>query len=250
MGTHPGGHARGRRPGRAGGGRRPSGPGRPPRPTSEPRSMARVAEGSRPARTRSPNSSPTRSACRSPSRAHPGRPPGQRFADAAQQASEFAWEEQIGNSLVSREPIGVVGAITPWNYPLYQIAAKVAPALAAGCTVVLKPSEVAPAQRLRPGRGPRRGRSAAGGLQPRHRGRAGGRRGHRRPPDGRHGVLHRVHPGRQAGHAAGRREVKQGGPRARGQVGQRHPRGRRPGQGCPGRRVRRATSTPGRPARP
>ncbi|MEO6988723.1 MAG: aldehyde dehydrogenase family protein [Aquihabitans sp.] len=57
---------------------------------------------------------------------------------------EFPWEEQIGNSLVVKEPIGVVGAITPWNYPLHQIVAKVAPALAAGCTVVLKPSEVAP----------------------------------------------------------------------------------------------------------
>jgi acyl-CoA reductase-like NAD-dependent aldehyde dehydrogenase len=53
-------------------------------------------------------------------------------------------EEEIGNSLVVREPVGVVGAITPWNYPLHQIMAKVAPALAAGCTVVLKPSEVAP----------------------------------------------------------------------------------------------------------
>jgi len=57
---------------------------------------------------------------------------------------EVVWEEEIGNSLVVREPIGVVGAITPWNYPLHQIVAKVAPALAAGCTVVLKPSEVAP----------------------------------------------------------------------------------------------------------
>jgi len=56
----------------------------------------------------------------------------------------FAWEEQIGNSLIVREPVGVVGCITPWNYPLHQIAAKVGPALAAGCTVVLKPSEVAP----------------------------------------------------------------------------------------------------------
>jgi len=56
----------------------------------------------------------------------------------------FPWEEQIGNSLVVKEPVGVVGAITPWNYPLHQIVAKVAPALAAGCTVVLKPSEVAP----------------------------------------------------------------------------------------------------------
>ena len=57
---------------------------------------------------------------------------------------EFPWEERIGNSLVVREPVGVVGCITPWNYPLHQIAAKVAFALAAGCTVVLKPSEVAP----------------------------------------------------------------------------------------------------------
>ncbi|MCB0976328.1 MAG: aldehyde dehydrogenase family protein [Acidimicrobiales bacterium] len=59
-------------------------------------------------------------------------------------AESFEWEEQIGNSLVVKEPIGVVGAITPWNYPLHQIVAKVAPALTAGCTVVLKPSEVAP----------------------------------------------------------------------------------------------------------
>jgi betaine-aldehyde dehydrogenase len=58
--------------------------------------------------------------------------------------AEFPFEETVGNSLVVREPIGVVAAITPWNYPLHQIAAKVAPALAAGCTVVLKPSEVAP----------------------------------------------------------------------------------------------------------
>ena len=61
-----------------------------------------------------------------------------------QLVTEYAFEEQIGNSLVVREPVGVVAAITPWNYPLHQIAAKVAPALAAGCTVVLKPSEIAP----------------------------------------------------------------------------------------------------------
>ena len=57
---------------------------------------------------------------------------------------EIRWEEEIGNSRVLREPAGVVGTITPWNYPLNQIAAKVAPALAAGCTVVLKPSEIVP----------------------------------------------------------------------------------------------------------
>jgi acyl-CoA reductase-like NAD-dependent aldehyde dehydrogenase len=59
-------------------------------------------------------------------------------------AADFTWEQEVGNSLVVREPVGVVGAITPWNYPLHQIAAKVAPALTAGCTVVVKPSEVAP----------------------------------------------------------------------------------------------------------
>jgi aldehyde dehydrogenase (NAD+) len=66
------------------------------------------------------------------------------FASMPQLIEEIAWEEEVGNSLVVREPIGVLGAITPWNYPLHQICAKVAPALAAGCTVVLKPSEVAP----------------------------------------------------------------------------------------------------------
>ncbi|GAB7042742.1 MULTISPECIES: aldehyde dehydrogenase family protein [Catenuloplanes] len=63
------------------------------------------------------------------------------FADLAARALP---EETIGNSTVVREPIGVVGAITPWNYPLHQVVAKLAPALAAGCTVVLKPSEVTP----------------------------------------------------------------------------------------------------------
>lgn len=57
---------------------------------------------------------------------------------------DYSFEEQIGNSLVVKEPVGVIGCITPWNYPLHQVVAKVAPALAAGCTVVLKPSEVAP----------------------------------------------------------------------------------------------------------
>lgn len=66
------------------------------------------------------------------------------FADTARNVLDFAFEERLDNSIVVREPIGVVGCITPWNFPLHQIAAKVAPALAVGCTVVLKPSEVAP----------------------------------------------------------------------------------------------------------
>ncbi|MFF3396206.1 aldehyde dehydrogenase family protein [Streptomyces sp. NPDC002669] len=59
-------------------------------------------------------------------------------------AEEFAWTEQIGHSTVLREPVGVVAAITPWNFPLHQAVAKVVPALLAGNAVVLKPSEIAP----------------------------------------------------------------------------------------------------------
>uniref|UniRef100_C5D0N7 4-(hydroxymethyl)benzenesulfonate dehydrogenase n=1 Tax=Variovorax paradoxus (strain S110) TaxID=543728 RepID=C5D0N7_VARPS len=66
------------------------------------------------------------------------------FGVAAQLLGDYAFSESVGNSEVVREAVGVVACITPWNYPLHQIAAKVAPALAAGCTVVLKPSEVAP----------------------------------------------------------------------------------------------------------
>ncbi|WP_405981426.1 aldehyde dehydrogenase family protein [Streptomyces sp. NBC_00158] len=62
----------------------------------------------------------------------------------AELAASYAFEERVGNSTVFMEPVGVVGAITPWNYPLHQVVAKVAPALAAGCTVVLKPAEDTP----------------------------------------------------------------------------------------------------------
>src|ERR1700754_4797233 len=57
---------------------------------------------------------------------------------------EFKFEERVGKNRVVHEPVGVVGMITPWNWPLNQICAKVAPALAAGDTMVLKPSEEAP----------------------------------------------------------------------------------------------------------
>ena len=56
----------------------------------------------------------------------------------------FEWEEEVRNSLIVKEPIGVVGMITPWNFPLHQIIGKVAPALASGCTMILKPSKEAP----------------------------------------------------------------------------------------------------------
>jgi aldehyde dehydrogenase (NAD+) len=76
-------------------------------------------------------------------RAHVGLPLGTFRAVAALVDAALA-EETFGTSLVVREPIGVVGAITPWNYPLHQIVAKVAPAIAAGCTVVLKPADLTP----------------------------------------------------------------------------------------------------------
>lgn len=66
----------------------------------------------------------------------------------AEAARTFEWEETIGNSVVIREGVGVVAAITPWNYPLVQIMRKVAPALATGCTVVVKPSELTPLNAL------------------------------------------------------------------------------------------------------
>jgi acyl-CoA reductase-like NAD-dependent aldehyde dehydrogenase len=70
--------------------------------------------------------------------------PAMSFSSMARIVGQFPWEEELGNSLIVREPVGVVGAITPWNYPLHQVAAKVAPAIAAGCVVVVKPSEVTP----------------------------------------------------------------------------------------------------------
>lgn len=70
--------------------------------------------------------------------------PAWHWGNFAKVARQFEWEKQVGNSLVVREAIGVVGCITPWNFPLSQITLKIAPAMVAGCTVVLKPSEIAP----------------------------------------------------------------------------------------------------------
>ena len=66
------------------------------------------------------------------------------FEEAARVLANYRFEERMGNGIVRREPIGVCGLITPWNWPLNQVASKTAPALATGCTVVLKPSEIAP----------------------------------------------------------------------------------------------------------
>jgi aldehyde dehydrogenase (NAD+) len=66
------------------------------------------------------------------------------FEEVARVLAQYRFEEPMGPGIIRREPIGVCGLITPWNWPLNQVASKVAPALATGCTVVLKPSEIAP----------------------------------------------------------------------------------------------------------
>ena len=68
----------------------------------------------------------------------------QHFKAARKALETYEFEERLGTTLVVKEPIGVCGLITPWNWPMNQIAVKVAPALAAGCTMILKPSEIAP----------------------------------------------------------------------------------------------------------
>ena len=162
--------------------------------------------------------------------------PASQFASMPKLMEEVAWEEEIGNSRVLREPVGVLGAITPWNYPLNQIAAKVAPALAAGCTVVLKPSEVTPLNAFLLAEVIEAAGLPAGRLQPRHRRRPGRRRGDRRPPRRRHGLLHRLDPGRAPRLRARRGDGEAGGDGARRQVAERDPRRRRPREGGARRR--------------
>jgi len=66
------------------------------------------------------------------------------FNTALATAESFEWQKMNGETLIVREPIGVCALITPWNWPLNQIVCKIAPALIAGCTMVLKPSENSP----------------------------------------------------------------------------------------------------------
>ena len=148
------------------------------------------------------------------------------FAAAAELATTFAFED-TSNGLVVREPVGVVGCITPWNYPLNQIGAKVAYALAAGCTVVLKPSEVAPVNAFILAEIIDEIGFPAGVFNLVSGARAGRRRSACRTPRRRHGVVHRFHARRQAGRRAGGALGEEGRARARRQVTVRHPRRRR-----------------------
>ena len=109
--------------------------------------------------------------------------------------------------VVQQLAAGVAACITPWNYPLHQITGKVAPALLAGCTVVLKPSELAPSSAfLGAGRGA--GGTAAGRVQPRARQRPGSGRSAGEPSRGGPGVLHRLHRAGQRIAAVAGQDIK------------------------------------------
>ena len=110
--------------------------------------------------------------------------------------------------LVLRQPVGVVGAITPWNYPVSMLTRKIAPALAAGCTIVLKPAEQTPLLAVETFKVLRRRRAARGRRQPGHHRAARDRRrraGH--APARAQDHLHRLHRGRQAHRRSRRRRA-------------------------------------------
>ena len=153
-----------------------------------------------------------------------------------------------GVAMTFREPLGVVALITPWNFPLTIAAWKLAPALAAGNTVVLKPAELTPLTALRFARARARGRAAGG--RPQRRGRTGldVRAAAGRAPRRGQGRLHRVDRGRPP-HRRGRRADDQAGhARAGRQVGQRRLRRRRRREAPRPRRRARCSATPGRTA--
>ena len=171
---------------------------RPPRANGRRRSAHRP--GSRPTPTSSTTSSRATSASRSTIEEIDLTVDNLRFfAGAARSHGGAAAGEYLEDhtSIVRREPVGVVAAITPWNYPLMMAAWKVGPALAAGNTVVLKPSELTPLTAIR------LGELAAEVLPPGVIkvvcGQGGRRRRPRRPPRRRHGVVHRL--GRAPGSA-------------------------------------------------
>ncbi|GIX30143.1 MAG: hypothetical protein KatS3mg124_0615 [Porticoccaceae bacterium] len=142
----------------------------------------------------------------------------------------FAFEEARGPSLIVKEPIGVCGLITPWNWPVNQVTVKVFPALATGCTVVLKPSQEAHfsahvlAEIFDAAGVP------AGGVQPGPGAGFRGGRGHRQPPRSGHGLHHRLRGGWRPGGHRRRPRREAGVPGIGGQERPHHP-GRR--KSCP-----------------
>ena len=154
------------------------------------------------------------------------------FLSTLKALNAFQFEERLGRSKVVHEPLGVVAMITPWNWPLNQIIAKVAPALAAGDTMILKPSEESPRLCGDPGRDPGRGGRTEGRLQSRQRRWSRRRRGTVDPSRCGHGQLHRIDPRGNRGRASCGSNRQTGASRTRRK-------GREP---CAGRRGPRARS--------
>ncbi|GIL34910.1 hypothetical protein PDTK01_09860 [Phycicoccus sp. DTK01] len=141
------------------------------------------------------------------------------FGAAARRLDGMATGEYSADhtSTIRREPIGVVGSIAPWNYPLQMAAWKVLPAIAAGNTIVLKPAEITPLTSLPFAEAFTEAGAPPRGRQRRHRHRAGRRRAPRRPPRCRDDVVHRLDRRRPPGHGHGRGHRQARPPRARGQ---------------------------------
>ena len=143
----------------------------------------------------------------------------------------YQFEEPLGSAMVVREPVGVVGMITPWNWPLNQIACKVAPALAAGCTMILKPSEYTPtsalifAEILHEAGVPKGVFNLINGLGPEVGAAMSEHPGHR------HDLVHRLDARRHRRRQARRADGQARQPGTRRQVAEHHPGGRRPRQG-------------------
>ena len=132
----------------------------------------------------------------------------EQFREMIKVLQDYEFEHRLGGNVVRREPIGVCGLIAPWNWPIPDALTKVAPAMAAGCTMVLKPSEYTPLTSVLLARSSARRRRAARRVQPGDRRRAG-----RGPcdvvaPRHRHHVLHRLHARRHRGGAAAADTVK------------------------------------------
>ena len=153
------------------------------------------------------------------------------FSTAIEILKGYSFEEPRGKTTIAKEPIGVCGFITPWNWPVNQIACKVAPALAVGCTVVLKTVRGGAVQCDHLRRDPAGGRRARGRVQSRQRRRPDRRRGDQLAPRRGHGQLHRLDPRGHRGGQGGRRHRQARAPGARRQEPQHRAGGRRPAEG-------------------
>jgi hypothetical protein len=144
-------------------------------------------------------------------------------------AEKFHWEEMRGSTRIVREGIGVCALITPWNWPMNQIACKVAPAIVAGCTMVLKPSEIAPLSGALFAEVMHEAGVPAGVFNLVNGTGGGCGRAYVFAPRGGYGVLHRVHPRGYSGGAGGGTDGEACGTGTGRQIAEHHPAHRRSG---------------------